>query len=46
MDFQTLAGPQFYTKQIGTTLNQSIETIEVEKFGAKRMVWQAFVNTV
>ena len=41
MDFSTLPGPQYYTKKRGTTLDENLETIGVEKFGPKRMVWQA-----
>lgn len=41
MDFSTLPGPQYYTKKRGTTLPESEETIYIEKFGAKRMIWQA-----
>lgn len=41
MDFVTLPGPQYYTKKQGTELDESKTTIPIEKFGEKRMVWQA-----
>jgi hypothetical protein len=40
INFQTLSRPQFLTKSVETTLDESIKTIRVEKFCVKRMVWQ------
>lgn len=41
MDFSTLPGPQYYTKQRYETLPESQTNVGVEKFGAKLLVWQA-----
>lgn len=39
-DFKTLPGKSYYTKKVGTTLRESVETIGQEKFGPKFLVWQ------
>ncbi|XP_039967471.1 uncharacterized protein LOC120779338 [Bactrocera tryoni] len=44
MDSRTLPGPQFYTKQKDGTVDQSLSTIEIEKFGEKILIWQAICS--
>lgn len=41
MDSRTLPGPQFYTKVKGSSVDQSISSIGMEKFGEKVLIWQA-----
>jgi Winged helix-turn-helix DNA-binding len=43
-DFQALPGIQFYTKLKGESLGD-LETIKMEKFGPKYLVWQAISST-
>jgi hypothetical protein len=40
-DFNTLPGPQYYTKSKGETLPEHQTTIGQEKFGPKFLIWQA-----
>lgn len=44
MDSRTLPGPQFYTKEKGSTVDQSVSTVEIEKFGEKVLIWQAICS--
>lgn len=44
MDSKTLPGPQFYTKEKGGSVDQSVSTIGMEKFGEKVLIWQAICS--
>lgn len=43
-DSETLSGPQFYTKQQGSTTRDAVSTMCVEKFGEKALVLQAICS--
>lgn len=44
LDGATLPGPQFYTKKVGETVDDSISSIPIEKFGEKVLVWQGICS--
>lgn len=41
LDSRTLPGPQFYTVMKGSVVDESIRTVEIQKFGEKALIWQA-----
>ena len=40
-DFSQIAGKQFYAARPGELLDESETSIHIEKFGSKKLIWQA-----